>query len=101
MVHGLQGPGGGEGPAGAALALVLDWSHRPLLSPVNTAWQRPSVGGQEVAGAVHLLLWSGSVAVHGGDKLVAEQVAELIHGKCEGVKSLNVLNNVKLYLFMI
>ena len=90
MVHRLQGPGGGEGPAGAAPALVLDRSDRPLLSPVHTARQRPSVGRQQVARPVQPLLLPGSVSVHGGDKLVAEEVAELIHGKFVRVNALNV-----------
>ena len=91
VVHRLQGPGGGEGPTGEAMALVLHRSHGPLLSPVHTVGQRPPVSGQQEAGAVHLLsLCSGPEAVHQGDKLVAEEVAELIHSECVSVKSLNV-----------
>ena len=35
VVHPLQGPGGGEGPAGSTGTLILDRSHRSLLSPVH------------------------------------------------------------------
>ena len=35
VVHRLQGSGGGEAPARAARALVLDLGHRALLAPVE------------------------------------------------------------------
>ena len=52
VVHGLEGAGGGEAPAGAALALVLDWSHGSLLPPVHVEGERPGVGRHQVLGAL-------------------------------------------------
>ena len=36
----LHGPDGGKGPAWVTMTLVLDISHRPFLSPVETVRQR-------------------------------------------------------------
>ena len=61
----------------------------PFLSPVKAGRHRPSVGRHQELGAVPLSsLWSGPESVHGGDKLVASEVAELVHGQMESVKSL-------------
>merc|ERR1719153_2204323 len=38
LPHALQGTSGGEGPAGAALALVLDGGHLTLLPVVKVGW---------------------------------------------------------------
>ena len=90
VVHGLQGPGGGEGPAGAALALVLDGSDRPFLSPVHVLGQLAGVGRHQVLGALRLLrLVDLLVPVESGDELVMEQVTELVHGEIVGVNTLN------------
>ena len=91
MVHRLQGPGGGERPAGAALTLVLDWSHGTLLSPVNVDWELGGVGRHQILGSL------GSprtrvdlpVAVQGCHKLVVEEVAKLVHTKVVCVDSLS------------
>ena len=91
VVHRLQSSGGGEGPAGAALALVLDRSHRPLLSPVHVDWEVGGVGRHQILGSlgspqagVDL-----SVAVQSGHKLVVEEVTELIDTEIVGVDSLS------------
>ena len=93
VVHGLQGPGGGERPARAALSLVLDGSHGSLLSPVNILGELVRVGWHQVLGSLWLLgLVDLSVPVESGDKLVVEQVTKLVHGKIVGVDSLDSNN---------
>ena len=90
VVHGLQGPGGGEGPAGAALALVLHWSHRSFLSPVHVEWELGGVGGHQILGSLgpFQARVDLSVAVQCGHKLVVEKVTKLIHTKVVRVNSL-------------
>ena len=90
MVHRLQGPGGGEGPAGAALALVLHWGHRTFLSPVHVEWELGGVGGHQILRSLgpFQARVDLSVAVQCGHKLVVEKVTKLIHTKVVRVNSL-------------
>ena len=90
VVHRLQGPGGGEGPAGAALALVLHRSHGPLLSPVHVDGELCSVGRHQVLGSLgsSQARVDLSVAVQCGHKLVVEKVTKLVHAEVVRVDSL-------------
>ena len=62
----------------------------PFLSPVNFGRQRQSVGRHlmQLRAVPLSLLLTGPESVHGGDKLVASEVAELVHGQVESVNSL-------------
>ena len=83
MVHGLEGAGGGEAPARAALTLVLDRGHGAFLPPVHVEGEGSGVGRHKVLGAHEPGFDAGGVLapvpVHGGDEFMAEEVPELVH----------------------
>ena len=91
VVHRLQGSGGGEGPAGPALTLVLHWSDRPLLSPVNVDWEVGGVSRHQILGSLGSPCTGVDlpVTVECGHKLVVEKVTKLIHTKVVRVDSLS------------
>jgi hypothetical protein len=81
-VAALSGTGGGEGPAGTALSLVLDSSDSSFGSPVEGGGS--SNGGFEVAGLVDVA--SGDLdSVEDSSELLVGQVSEFVHG--QGVSS--------------
>ena len=82
----LQRSGGGEGPAGTALSLVLDGGDGTLGDPVDLIGE---VGGGEVLDGVGLLLVS-FVAVH-GSSLLRGVVSELVNTDGPGVSVLGVV----------
>merc|ERR1719192_3288232 len=91
VVHGLQRARGGEGPAAAALALVLDGGDGALGPPVHVQRLRAGVGGHQVLGshgAGHGGVVAGPVPVHHGHKLVVQQVTKLVHSQGVAVSSL-------------
>ena len=49
-----------------------------------------TVAFSQTPGLSHRLLWPRSGSVHEGGQLVVLEVTELVHGKIESVKSLNV-----------
>jgi hypothetical protein len=77
----LDGTGGGERPAGTALALVLDWGDGTLGSPVDRG---SGLGGEENLVALTL--------GHGGGKVELlefsrGEISELVDAKSVGVKT--------------
>ena len=91
VVHSLQRARGGEGPAAAALALVLDGGDGALGPPVHVERLGAGVGGHQVLGshgAGHGGVVAGPVPVHHGHKLVVQQVTKLVHSQGVAVSSL-------------
>ncbi len=102
--HGLDVTGGGEGPAGAAGALVLDGGDGTLVAPVNLL----AGGGDDVGersldgmgGLSHSLLVEGGTVDAGGE-LGVGHVSELVGaedgegvGGLEDLRLLHVLDEV-------
>ena len=86
----LQGAGGAERPAGAALALVLDGGHGALLPPVHLIGQLLSAALEDVSG---VRVWSHPVAVEGGCKLLCGEICKHVHAQFKAMFLLVVLVN--------
>lgn len=97
---------GGERPARAALALVLDWGDGSFGSPVNTVWEGNVLGGKlsSLSGRVGL-----SSEVSGFEFSVC-QVGKVVDSQCErvafGVVSVDVVevgleDSVSVALFVV
>jgi len=93
LVCTFDGTGGGEGPAGTALALVFDWGYGTLLRPVDAFWGGGSQEGHVVVlFAVDLLVGISPASVHLGE-LGGGQVGELVVAYGVGVALLVVFDN--------
>ena len=96
-VSALGGTSGREGPAGAALALVLDWSDVTLSSPVDGVWVGLAAGGWHwLAVRVGLGAVSKSVVLN---PLLVGEISPLVHLDGEGLlagESLDVVLHDKL-----
>ena len=78
----LKRAGGAEGPAGAALALVLDWGDDILCTPVHSHTVRESgTSGVENLGGVRAT--TGLIAVEELCEFCSVQVGVLVHPKSE------------------
>ena len=100
-VLGLKGARGAEGPAGAAVPLVLDGGHHPLLPPVHPRGGVPGLvvgagleGGTWRLGVLGCIVLHDEAVVHGVEFFVCE-VSKLVHG--EGVAVLVCLLVVVFY----
>jgi hypothetical protein len=104
-VHSLQGARRGEGPTGAALALVLHLGDGAILSPVHVVGQARHMGGRHVLSAHPLLhgVVAGphAVTVQFLDKLVVEHVPVLVHLEVEAVVTLGGPPVVLLHLGLV
>lgn len=88
----LQGPGGGEGPARATLALVLDPRHHPAVAPIH--------GLGSLLGDLMDLMWprlTPDQALVGGAPLFGGEVGELVQFNGEAVLALGMLSVVFLH----
>merc|ERR1719312_1221696 len=77
----LQTASGREGPAAAAVTLILDRCNKALGSPVNLGWCKFSLGDKDGVCPgllVHL------VTIQHADKLISGEVVELILTNLEG-----------------
>jgi len=85
LVSALHGTNGGEGPAGAALALVLDGVHGALGPPVDGGGDGNRLEGGLSGGLVHGLVGKDALELFGCP------VGELVDANAEGVVVLGVL----------
>jgi len=98
-VAALNGASGGEGPAGTALALILDASDSTLVSPVEGGGQI-NMKVLEGGGLVDIALRNTETSEH-ADKFIIGQITELVHSNSEATVSREVVDEVKILLVVL
>ena len=93
----FHGASGGEGPARAALSLVLDGGDSTSISPINTGWEcLGRVGDEQVVLGEWL---SALVTVHSSAEFLVGEVSEVVHGELDaGVSGVVLTNELQVLL---